>query len=52
MESVFDHEEDCSTAHRIAERQLERLRNNLGTPWETEKTEEWIEKYEEFISND
>lgn len=51
-DSVFDHEERCPAAIRIAERQIERLEDNLDTPWETDNTQERLEKYRDFVHTD
>lgn len=47
--SVFDHDPECETARSIARRQLEQTREQRGSAWETNRTEEYIEKYEEFL---
>lgn len=49
---VFDHEDGCGVARRIAQRQLDELEDKVGTPWETPKTEEWIQKYRDFLESD
>ena len=50
-ESVFRHAEGCEVAQRIAQRELERLRENQGTVWETEDHAERIARLEDLIES-
>lgn len=50
--NVFDHDEDCEFAQREAKRQIDRLKGVLGTPWETDDTQDEIDRYREFLGED
>ena len=49
--TVFDHDRDCSTGQRIAERSLKHHRDLRGTAWELASTGDRIAALREFLSD-
>lgn len=49
--AIADHAEGCETAARIAEREIERIEDLLGTAWELDKHEEQLEALREIAGD-